>query len=153
LCYEEDEPTVYRITEHSPFTIFGVKPKRVVESLRPSVLKEEFPGVAAVGGFVEARLVAGAGGHGDGRVCVEGLDAAKIEFLCTWGHGAGLPDVSAIFGAKDGAIASAGPRDSVADVVNAAEVGAGVGGLQGELCGGGDRDGEQGEEERGAHGR
>ena len=40
--------------------------------------EEEFPGLAAVGGFVEAGLVAFAGGHDDGGVFVEGLDAAEV---------------------------------------------------------------------------
>ena len=93
----------------------------------------EFPGVAAVGGFVEAGLVAGAAGHDDGGVGVEGLDAAEVELLCAGGDGAGLPDVSAVFGAEDRAVGAGGPGDSVADVVDAAEVGGGVGGLEGEL--------------------
>lgn len=63
-----------------------------------------------------------------------------------------MPDVSAVFGAEDGAVGSGGPGDSAADVVDAAEVGGGIGGLEGELgmsrCG--DREGRD-ENERGAH--
>jgi hypothetical protein len=63
-----------------------------------------------------------------------------------------LPGVSAIFRAENGAIGAAGPGDSVADIVDAAEVGGGVGRLQRELGGGGQGDGKCSEEERGAHG-
>ena len=40
--------------------------------------EEEFPGLAGVGGFVEAGEVSFAGGHDDGGVGVEGLDAAEV---------------------------------------------------------------------------
>ena len=50
----------------------------VPEAFFVGVGEEEFPGLAAVGGFVEAGLVAGAGGHDDGGVFVEGLDAAEV---------------------------------------------------------------------------
>ena len=83
--------------------------------------------MAAVGGFVEAGLVAWAGGHDDGGVGVEGLDAAEVEFFGSGWDGAGLPEVAGVFGAEDGAVGAAGPGDSVADVVDAAEAGGGVG--------------------------
>ena len=88
--------------------------------------------MAAVGGFVEARLVAGAGGHDDCGLLVEGLDAAEVElfggvFGSGEGDGAGLPEVAAVFGAEDGAVGAAGPGDSAADVVDAPEAGGGVG--------------------------
>jgi len=64
-----------------------------------------------------------------------------------------LPHVSAVFGAQDGALGAGGPGDSVADVVDSAEVGGGIGGLEGELGGRYDWDRDGGEEdERGAHG-
>ena len=102
--------------------------------------------MAAVGGFVEAGLVAGAGGHDDGGVCVEGLDAAEVEFFGSGRDGAGLPEVAAVFGAEDGAVGAAGPRDSCADVVDATEAGGGVGLFDVELCFGvccGERCGEE----------
>ena len=107
--------------------------------------------MAAVGGFVEAGLVAGAGGHDDGGVGVEGLDAAEVEFFGAGRDGAGLPDVPAVFGAKDGALCAGSPGDSIADVVNAAEVGGGVGGLECELGARGGREGEGDDEGEGAH--
>ena len=99
----------------------------VPEAFFVGVGEEEFPGLAAVGGFVEAGLVAGAGGHDDGGVFVEGLDAAEVEFFGSGWDGAGLPEVAAVFGAEDGAVGSAGPGDSAAYVVDAAEAGGGVG--------------------------
>jgi hypothetical protein len=50
----------------------------VPEAFFVGVGEEEFPGLAAVGGFVEAGEVAFAGGHDDGGVFVEGLDAAEV---------------------------------------------------------------------------
>ncbi len=100
---------------------------RVPEAVFVGVGEEELPGLAAVGGFVEAGLVAGAAGHDDGGVFVEGLDAAEVEFFCARWHGAGLPEVAAVFGAEDGAVGAAGPGDSCAYVVNAAQAGGGVG--------------------------
>ena len=105
--------------------------------------------MAAVGGFVEAGLIAGAGGHDDGGVFVEGLDAAEVEFFGSGGDVAGLPEVAAVFGAEDGAVGAAGPGDSAAYVVDAAEAGGGVGVLDVELgvnffCGEGCEDEEEG---------
>src|SRR5271156_1716734 len=68
----------------------------VPEAFFVGVGEEEFPGLAAVGGFVEAGLVSGAGGHDDGDVFVEGLDAAEVEFFGSGGNGAGLPEVAAV---------------------------------------------------------
>src|SRR5271154_3373127 len=99
----------------------------VPEALFVWVGEEEVPGLAAVGGFVEAGLVAGAGGHDDGGVFVEGLDAAEVEFFGSGWDGAGLPEVASVFGAEDGAVGAAGPGDSAAYVVDAAEARGGVG--------------------------
>jgi hypothetical protein len=94
--------------------------------------KDQGPGLAAVGGFVEAGLVAGAGGHDDRRVGVEGLDAAEVEVLGVGWDGAALPEVAGVFGAEDGAVRAGGPGDTLAYVVDAAKVGGG-GGLDGPL--------------------
>ena len=51
---------------------------RIPEAFFVWVGEEEFPGLAAVGGFVEAGEVSFAGGHDDGGVFVEGLDAAEV---------------------------------------------------------------------------
>ena len=106
---------------------------RVPEAFFVGVGEEEFPGLAAVGGFVEAGLVAGAGGHDDGGVFVEGLDAAEVEFFGSGRDVAGLPEVAAVFGAEDGAVGSAGPGYSATYVVDAAEAGGGVGVFDVEL--------------------
>ena len=100
--------------------VLGRELYRVPEAVFVGVGEEEFPGLAGVGGFVEAGLVAGAGGHDDGGVFVEGLDAAEVEFFGAGGDGAGLPEVAAVFGAEDGAVGAAGPGDSAAYVVDAA---------------------------------
>lgn len=89
--------------------------------------EEEFPGLAAVGGFVEAGEVAFAAGHDDGDIGVEGLDAAEVEFFGSGWDGAELPDEAAVFGAEDGAVGSAGPGDAVAYTVDAPEAGGCVG--------------------------
>ena len=104
--------------------------------------EEEAPGLAAVGGFVEAGEVALAAGHDDGVVFVPALDAAEVEVFCAGRHVAGLPEVAAVFAAEDRAVGAAGPDDAAADVVDAAEAGGGVGvfevplglGLSGESC-------------------
>ena len=74
-------------------TLFLVKVE--CASQKPSlswVGEEELPGLAGVGGFVEAGEVAFAAGHDDGGLGVEGLDAAEVEVfgLRVW-VGAGLP--------------------------------------------------------------
>ncbi len=103
--------------------------------------------MAAVGGFVEAGEVAFAGGHDDGGVFVEGLDAAEVEVFGAGGDGAGLPDEAAVFGAEDGAVGSGGPGDAVAYGVDAAEVGGGVGVFEVELGVGSGCGGEGGKEQ------
>src|SRR3984885_13561517 len=120
----------------------------IPETVLVGVGEEEFPGLAAVGGFVEAGEVSFAGGHDDGGVFVEGLDAAEVEFFGSGGDGAGLPEVAAVFGAENGAVGSAGPGDSAAYVVDAAEARGGVGVLDVELgvnffCGEGGDDEKQ----------
>jgi len=105
---------------------------RVPEASFVGIGEEEGPGLAAVGGFVEAGLVAGARGHDDGGVGVEGLDAAEVEVLGVGWDGAALPEVAGVFGAEDGAVGAGGPGDALAYVVDAAEVGGG-GGLDGPL--------------------
>ena len=99
----------------------------VPEALFVGVGEEKFPSLAAVAGLVESGLVAGAGGHNDGGVFVEGLDAAEVEFFGAGGQVAGLPEVAAVFGAEDGAVGSAGPGDSATYVVDAAEAGGRMG--------------------------
>ena len=95
-------------------------------------------------------MVSFAGGHDDGGVVVEGLDGAEVEVLAVGRFGAELPDDAGVLGAEDGAVGAGGPGDAVADVVDAAEVGGGVGVVElplgGRSCGGG---GEESEEKEG----
>ena len=124
--------------------------KGVPEAFFVGVGEEEGPGLAAVGGFVEAGLVAGAGGHDDCRVVVEGLDAAEVEVVGVGRDGAALPFEAGVFGAEDGAVCAGGPGYAAAYVVDAAEVGGGAGVLEGPLgvgvggCGEGEGDDEGG---------
>ena len=81
--------------------------------------------MAAVGGLVEAGLVAGTAGHDDGGVGVPGPDAAEVELFGSGWHGAALPHVAAVLGAQDGAVGSAGPGYSAAHGVDATQAGGG----------------------------
>jgi hypothetical protein len=54
---------------------------------------------------------------------VEGLDAAEVEVVGVGWGGAALPVFAVVDGAEYGSFSSGGPGDSVADVVDAAEVG------------------------------
>ncbi len=98
----------------------------IPEAVFVGVGEEQLPCLAAVRGLVEAGLVAGATGHDDGGVFIEGLDAAEVEFFCAGWDRAGLPEVAAVFSAEDGAVGAAGPGDSAAYVVDAAQTGSGV---------------------------
>jgi len=80
---------------------------------------------AAVGRLVEPGLVAGAAGHDDCRVLVPGPDATEVELFRSGRHGAALPHVAAVLGAQDGAVGAAGPDDSAAYSVDAAQAGRG----------------------------
>src|SRR6185437_5569498 len=90
LCSEDNETIIHGIAKQHSFAVPCIEPKSIVEASRILVLIQEFPGVAAVGGFVEAGLVAGTAGHDDGGVGVEGLDAAEVEFFGVGRDGAGL---------------------------------------------------------------
>jgi len=116
--------------------------QRIPEAIFVWVGEDELPGFAGVGGFVEAGEVSFAGRHDDGGVLVEGLDAAEVEVVGSGWCGAALPSVAVVGGAEDGALGSAGPCDSVAEGVDAAEAGGGVGVLELELglCGGGEEE-------------
>ena len=125
----------------------------VEEAVFVGVGEEEGPGLAAVGGFVEAGEVAFAAAHDDGGVVVEGLNGAEVEVLAAGRFGAELPDEAGVLGAEDGAVGAGGPGDSATEVVDAAEVGGG-GGLDGPLglCGeegGGEDEAQGGDAHRG----
>ena len=152
--FEEDEAAVDGVAEQFAVFVGVVENERVPEAVGVGVGVEELPGVAAVSGFVEAGLVALAAREDDGDVGIEGLDGAEVEVLGAGRDGAGLPETAAVFSAEDGAVGSGGPGNAVADGVNAAEVGGGVGGLDLPLCQRGERDENERaeEEERGAHG-
>jgi hypothetical protein len=103
--------------------------ERVPEAVGVGVGEEEGPGLAGVGGFVEAGERAFAAGHDDGGVGVEGLDAAEVEGFGVGRSGAALPVGSVVGGAEDGAFGAGGPGEAVAEGVDAAEVGGGGCGL------------------------
>jgi hypothetical protein len=114
--------------------------QRIVEkAFGVGIGEEEGPGLAGVGGFVEAAEGAFAAGHDDGGLGVEGLDATEVEVVGVGRSGAALPGLAVVGGAEDGAGCSGGPGDSLPDVVDAAEVGGGGGRLDLPLgvCGGG----------------
>ncbi len=115
------------------WTVLHCRRTCVEETGRVGVGEDQFPGAAAVGGFVEAGEVSFAGGHDDGGVGVEGLDAAEVEFFGAGWGGAALPEVAAVLGAENGAVGSAGPGDSAAEGVDAAEAGGSVGVFEVEL--------------------
>jgi len=71
------------------------------------------------------------------------LRPAEVEMVGFGWGGAALPVGAVVGGAEDGAFGSAGPCDSVAEGVNAAEAGGGVGVLDLELglCRGGEGEG------------
>jgi len=109
--------------------VLRIKEKKCVEETirRVGVSEEQLPGVAAVGGFVNAGEVAFAGGHDDGGIGVESLDAAEVQMLCAGRSRAMLPNIAAVFGAENGAVGSRGPGDVAADGVDTAQVGGGGG--------------------------
>jgi len=106
---------------------------RVPEAFFVWVGEEEFPGFAGVSGFVQAGQVSFTGGHDDGGVGVEGLNATEVKVLCVGWGGAGLPGGAVVGGAEDCALGSTGPSDSFAEGVDAAQAGGGVGLLDGPL--------------------
>ena len=99
--------------------------------------EDQFPGGAAVGGLVEAGEWATAGGHDDGGVGVEGLDAAEVELLRIGRRGAPLPTLAIVHGTQDSAIGAGGPGDSVAERVDSSQVGGSRRGLHLPLSVGG----------------
>ncbi len=117
---------------------------RIPKAFFVGIGEDELPGFAGVGGFVEAGEVAFAGGHDDGGLGVEGLDAAEVQFFGVGWGGARLPGGAVVGGVEDGALGAAGPCYSVAEGVDAAEAGGGVGWLDGPLggcgCGEGQKD-------------
>ena len=119
--------------------------ERIPEAVGIGVGEYEVPGLAAVGGFVEAAERTFAAGHDDGGVGVEGLDAAEVELLGAGRDGAALPEVAGVLGAEDGAVGAAGPGDPVADVVDAPEVGGGRSGRDDLPLGGGGCCGKSGD--------
>ena len=121
------EPSVDRVSKYIDFVVYP--DDGVPEAFGVGVGEEEDPGLAGVGGFVEARERAFAAGHDDGGGGVEGLDAAEVEVVGVGRGGAALPVFAVVGGAEDGAFGAGGPGDVVAKGVDAAEVSGGGGGL------------------------
>src|SRR5690348_4734104 len=117
---------LYGISDHYRSIGFGSDKNVIPEAIGVGVGEDELPGVAGVGGFVEAAEGAFADGHDDGGVGVEGLDAAEVEVVGAGWSGAALPVLAVVGGAEDGAFGAAGPGDTLAEGVDAAEVGGGV---------------------------
>src|SRR5262249_49911796 len=82
------------------------------------------PGLAAVGRFVHAGGVAGAGAEQVGGIRPERLDVAEVELLRT-GYGPDRPGFAAVDGARVRARRSADPGDVRAHDAESAEVGLG----------------------------
>ena len=81
VCGEKDrDDSVYWIAYE--YTVQTESTRNDLQSIPEAFFvwidEDEFPGAAAVGGFVEAGEVAFAAGHDDGCVFVEGLDAAEV---------------------------------------------------------------------------
>jgi hypothetical protein len=77
--------------------------------------------LAGVSGFVDAGLLAGAGGEQVGLARAEGFDVAEVEFLCA-GNLGGSPGLAVVGGAKVGAVGAACPNDARRDGTDAAQV-------------------------------
>ena len=84
------------------------------------------PGFAGVGGFVNARLLAGSGAQQIREIGAEGFHVAEVESVGAGDLG-GLPGISAVGGAEISSVSAAGPRDSVREHADAAQVFRGVG--------------------------
>jgi hypothetical protein len=102
---------------------------------RIRVSKHKLPSAAAVGGFVNAGLVAGTAGHDKGGILIDGLDTTKIQLLGASRGCALLPFPTIIGCAQDRALRAAGPGDAAANVVNTAKVGGSGGSLNYPLGG------------------
>ena len=109
----------------------------------------QLPVLAGVGGVVDARLLAGAGGHEESFVGGEGDDGAEVE-RCGVGDLRGSPGASGIGGAEIGSVGAAGPGDFAGDRAHAAQAFGGVRELDSRagLREGGDGDEEDEEEAR-----
>jgi len=130
--FKDRESIVNRIANEHSIAI-GIYPECIPEPILIWVREDRHPRLAAIGGLVEAAEVAFAAGHDDGGVGVEGLDAAEVEvFGVGWGL-AEEPGCAVVGGVEDGAVRARGPGDAVAHVVDAAQVGGGVGLLDGPL--------------------
>lgn len=102
--------------------LIGPEAEDIPEAVRIWVGKDEGPSLAGVGRFVEAGKGAFATRHDDGRVGIEGLDAAEVEVLGVGWASAVLPVVAAVFVVKNSALGAGGPGDSLADGVNATKI-------------------------------
>ena len=77
IRYEQDESPFHGIAEQKTL-ILAHEPHRIPKPVLIWVGEDQLPRMAAVGGFVEAGLIAGAAGHDDCCIGVEGLDAAEV---------------------------------------------------------------------------
>jgi hypothetical protein len=122
----------------------------VEEAFGIGVGELELPMLAAVGGVVDAGLVAGTGGHEEGLVGGESDYGAEVESGGVGDLG-GDPGASGVGGAEVGAAGPGGPSDVSRDGAHAAEIFCGVGAL-GLASGLGQGSAGDEQDQQGAHG-
>ena len=127
-----------------------VVPERhaIEKAFRIFVGKLQSPVFARVGGFVNARLLAGSGAQQIREVGAEGFHIAEVESVGAGDLG-GLPGISAVGGAEISSVSATGPRDSVREHADAAQVFGGVGFLDGGVLGG--ESGSEKKKQKSAH--
>src|ERR1700722_9176605 len=106
---------------------FASELEGVPESARVRVRENKFPGSAAIRGFVEARKGAGTGGHNDGGVSVEGLNAPEVQLFGPGRNSASFPGLAVVGGVQDPALRATGPYYAAADVMDAPQASRGMG--------------------------
>src|SRR5580698_10193842 len=85
------------------------------------VRQKKSPSFAPIQCFVDSRLIARTGTQQLRAISVKPPDAAKIQLLRAFWHGAFLPDKAAVFGPQNRSVRAAGPRNAVADGVDPAQ--------------------------------
>ena len=83
--------------------------------------------MAAIGGLINAGLVARIAGHHQGSAFVECLNTLEIEFPGVGRNRAMLPGFTFVRCAEDRALRTTRPDDATTNIVNAAEVSVGMG--------------------------
>jgi len=122
-----------RISERD--AVIAIPERHAIEKAFGILVGElQSPVFAGVGGFVNARLIAGTSTQQVGEVGAEGFHIAEVERFCARNL-RGLPGISSIGGAEIGSVSTAGPGNLVGDGANPAKVFGGVGFLDGRVLG------------------